>query len=107
MTNKNNRIASTGIGLRIRQWRKDQLLKGFQLAKIIKISQGSLSDIENSKSDPSAATLVKLYANTDINMHWLFTGEEGKFELGKKTTAGSLVINLKPGSTVTIKCNGK
>ena len=63
------------LGSRLRQWRKTLPLKSYELAKVIKISQGSLSDIENNKSLPSADTIAKLYQYTDINIIWLLTGE--------------------------------
>ena len=59
---------------RLRQWRKALPLKSFELAKLIRISQGSLSDIENNKSLPSADTIAKLYQHTDLNIIWLLTG---------------------------------
>lgn len=42
------------LGGRLRKWRKTLPLKSYQLAQLIGISQGSLSDIENNKSLPSA-----------------------------------------------------
>ena len=63
------------LGSRLRQWRKTLPLKSYELAKVIKISQGSLSDIENNKSLPSADTIAKLYQHTDINIIWLLTGK--------------------------------
>ena len=56
------------MGTRLREWRKTLPLK---LAKLIKISQGSLSDIENNKSLPSADTIAKLYLYSDLNIIWL------------------------------------
>jgi transcriptional regulator with XRE-family HTH domain len=63
------------LGHRLRQWRKSIPLKGYQLAKMIGISQGSLSDIENCKSLPSADTIAKLYQHTNLNIIWLLTGK--------------------------------
>ena len=63
------------LGQRLRQWRKTIPLKSFELAKLIKISQGSLSDIENEKSLPSADTITKLYQYSRINIIWLLTGK--------------------------------
>ena len=62
------------LGSRLRQWRKSLPLKSFELAKLIRISQGSLSDIENNKSLPSADTIAKLYQHMDLNIFWLLTG---------------------------------
>jgi transcriptional regulator with XRE-family HTH domain len=50
-------------------------LKSYQLAKLIRISQGSLSDIENCKSLPSADTIAKLYQHTNLNIICLLTGK--------------------------------
>ena len=59
------------LGTRLRQWRNTLPLKSYELAKLIKISQGSLSDIENNKSLPSADTIAKLYQYSDLNIIWL------------------------------------
>ncbi len=66
--------AAKYLGKRLREWRKTLPLKSYELARLIKISQGSLSDIENDKSLPSADTLTKLYQHTNINIIWLLTG---------------------------------
>ena len=63
------------LGDRLRKWRKTLPLRAYQLAKIIQISQGSLSDIENNKSLPSADTLTKLFLKTDLNIIWLLTAK--------------------------------
>jgi transcriptional regulator with XRE-family HTH domain len=46
-----------------------------QLFRLIKVSQGSLSDLENDKSLPSATTLANLSIYTDLNIYWLLTGK--------------------------------
>ena len=63
------------LGQRLREWRKTVPLKSYELAKLIHISQGSLSDIENDKSLPSADTIAKLYQHTALNIIWLLTGK--------------------------------
>jgi transcriptional regulator with XRE-family HTH domain len=62
-------------GNRIREYRKAKGLTVVELANKIGISQGSLSDIENEKTSPSAETLAALIRETDINMAWLIAGE--------------------------------
>lgn len=89
----------TGIGWRMRTWRKRRNIKGYELAKMIKVSQGSLSDIENNKSDPSAHTLVKFLKLDDVDWFWIITGEEGKTPR-KEPLA---VINVSPGSEFVIR----
>lgn len=85
-----------GAGPRIRKWRKTRGLTGDQLAKIIKVSQGSLSDIENSKSNPSAPTIVSFIQKTDINVEWMLTGETGDINKGNiPTTEQSILRGIK------------
>ncbi len=45
-----------------------------ELSRLIKVSQGSLSDLENDKSLPSATTLSNLSIFTDLNIYWLLNG---------------------------------
>jgi peptidoglycan hydrolase-like protein with peptidoglycan-binding domain len=59
------------IGKRLRKWRIEKGWKGYQAAKSIGISQGSLSDIENGNSYPSALTIIKLMKKTGIDIYWL------------------------------------
>ena len=68
------------IGNRIRDYRDSKNVKIAVFAKQIGISQGSLSDIENGKTKPSADTLAKIVRHTDIDAAWLLTGEGKKPE---------------------------
>jgi len=78
MTNENNGIQKTisimTVGKRLKSWRKHSMLKLVELSKKIRVSQGSLSDLENDKSLPSATTLANLCMFSDINIYWLLTG---------------------------------
>ena len=62
-------------GQRLRAWRKSVPLKLMELSGKIQVSQGSLSDLENDKSLPSATTLANLSIHTDLNIYWLLTGK--------------------------------
>ena len=62
-------------------------LKIIRVAKLIQISQGSLSDIENNKSLPSADTIAKLNQYTNLNIIWLLTGR-GAIKETQQTAAG-------------------
>lgn len=63
------------IGQRFKLFRKSRFSTLVELGENIGVSQGSLSDIENGRSLPSATTLRGLYyAGCDIN--WLLTGED-------------------------------
>lgn len=74
------------IGKRIQDYRMFLRLKVGEFAKLIGISQGSLSDIENIKTKPSADTIAAIVRNTDIRPEWLLTGEgpmrKGDFQTG-------------------------
>jgi len=63
------------IGDRLKLWRTRNGMKGYQLAESIRISQGSLSEIENGKSLPSAQTIIKLMNLEGLDISWLLTGE--------------------------------
>lgn len=67
-----------GVGPRIRTYREGKGYRVKDFASLIGISQGSLSDIENEKTRPSAETLSSLVRNTDIDARWLLTGETAK-----------------------------
>ena len=88
MKSGKRQVAQNFIGTRLREWRKSSGLKGYELAKNIGISQGSLSDIENNKSLPSAETLIKLYKVTEINIIWLLM-EEGPMNREKDLSVES------------------
>jgi len=75
MPEKKHKGTAKHLGARLRQWRKTIPMKSYELAKLIKISQGSLSDIENEKSLPSADTIAKLYQFSNLNIVWLLTGK--------------------------------
>lgn len=63
------------VGQRLRHFRKAQNLKLIELAEIIGISHGSLSQIETEKTKPSSDTIESLFKNTNINLGWLLSGE--------------------------------
>jgi len=63
------------IGDRIEEYRLRKAYKVTELANIVGISHGSLSDIKNGKTEPRADTLEKFIRHTDICAHWLLTGE--------------------------------
>jgi len=83
-----------GIGDRLRMYRESIDKKLREVAGILVISPGSLSELENSKTSPSAATFVSLVLNTDINIYWLLTG------------AGSMKRSLKPKLSSDGELNG-
>ncbi|MGV7220458.1 MAG: helix-turn-helix domain-containing protein [Nitrospinales bacterium] len=77
------------LGTRLRKWRKTLPLKSYQLARLIHISQGSLSDIENNKSLPSADTIAKLYQHTRLNIIWLLLNKGPMYRTERDVSATS------------------
>jgi len=81
------------VGSRLKYWRKVSRLRLVDVASLIKVSQGSLSDLENDKSLPSATTLTGLCQKTDMNLYWLLTGEgsmvssEERFQVDSSATS--------------------
>jgi len=75
MAKQNKGGTALGVGKRIREYRKMIGVKGYQFAKTIGISQGSLSDIENENSLPSADTIAKLHQTTPVNIIWVLLGK--------------------------------
>ncbi len=74
------------INKRFEEYRLIKGLKVKELADIIGISQGSLSDIKNEKTDPKAETIEKFALNTDVNPIWLLTGK-GPMTISKQHQA--------------------
>ena len=72
---KNTSENPSTVGGRLKYWRKVSRLRLVDVAALIQVSQGSLSDLENDKSLPSATTLTGLCQKTDMNLYWLLTGE--------------------------------
>lgn len=66
------------MGERLREYRKSKGWKLVELAENINISHGSLSNLENNKTKPSAETLASLVCYTDIDIEWLLTGQRSK-----------------------------
>jgi transcriptional regulator with XRE-family HTH domain len=62
------------IGDRIKQIRKINGLNQKEFANLIGISQGTLSDIENGKCNPSAETLLSLKMKYSVDINWLLLG---------------------------------
>lgn len=84
MTEKDKMICSPlEVGQRLKKWRKSQSMKLADVSKLINTSQGTLSDLENGKSLPSAKTLAELCVHTDLNIIWLLINQGTMISVGK------------------------
>lgn len=81
------------VGGRLKYWRKVSRLRLVDVAALIHVSQGSLSDLENDKSLPSAATLTGLCQKTDMNLYWLLTGEGSMVSKEERFQAESTAVS--------------
>ncbi len=71
---KTERFKKT-VGKRMRTFRKSTGLNVAGFAKKIRIGLGTLSELENGISAPSAQTLANLHLYTEINIAWLLTNK--------------------------------
>ena len=78
------------IGCRLRESRKVLGLNLVTFSEKLGISAGSVSDIENGKTTPSAETIINILRNTEIDVEWLLTGQ-GK----AKAQNGRIFIDMK------------
>lgn len=74
------------IGERIKNLRKNNKLTQNEFAKIIELSQGRLSELEQNKTKPSSDTLISICNNFNISINWLLTGEDMKGDNNRKPT---------------------
>jgi transcriptional regulator with XRE-family HTH domain len=81
------------VGGRLKYWRKVSRLRLVDVATLIQVSQGSLSDLENDKSLPSATTLTGLCQKTDMNLCWLLTGEGSMVSTEERCQAESSAVS--------------
>jgi len=79
MSRKKCLLNENSLGGRLRLFREMNNHKLIPFAKLLGISHGSLSNIENNKTKPSADPLGALIHKTNINIYWLFTGEGNPF----------------------------
>ena len=68
-------MSKKAVGKRIRTWRKANGMTLAQVCKIIGIALGTLSELENGLTYPSAQTLAKFEKYTDINIRYVLLGE--------------------------------
>lgn len=83
------------IDKRLELYRIAKGLKAKDFAHIIGISPGSYSEIKNGKTSPRADTLEKIIRNTEIDAHWLLTGEGPMIRSTGDETAEKVLTGYK------------
>ncbi|MZG31465.1 MAG: helix-turn-helix transcriptional regulator [Nitrospinae bacterium] len=87
-------------GQRLRFWRKQRGMNASLFAATINLSPGSLSEIENGKSLPSAQTIIQLMELEELDVYWLLTGQRNVGHNIKVEQIKTLIDNLKKGIAV-------
>ena len=77
------------VGARLRLWRKSKGIRQKAMSPVLKIAQGTYSDLETGRALPSATTLKNMIERTDLNIIWLLMGH-GDMLQGSKPTGDSL-----------------
>ncbi|MFC5531002.1 helix-turn-helix domain-containing protein [Cohnella yongneupensis] len=64
------------IGERIKHIRKTHDFNQVVFSQMIGISQGTLSDLEKNKFNPSVETMLQLHKKFNVDMNWLILGHK-------------------------------
>ncbi|BBH24056.1 hypothetical protein Back11_54010 [Paenibacillus baekrokdamisoli] len=64
------------IGQRLKRIRKINELNQVEFSKIIDVSQGTLSEIEQDKYYSSTETIMALHTNFSADIHWILFGRD-------------------------------
>lgn len=78
-------ITMKNIGERIRSVREANNFSMTSFAKIIDISQPSLTSLENNKSKPRVDTIISLYEKFNVDPLWLLTGKTKEKKITSNT----------------------
>lgn len=82
------------IGIRIKKLREIKKLKQKEFAKIIDVSQGTLSDIENGKFTPSVDTIISVSRYMNVSTDWLLKGDGHESKHAIKDEIAELISQL-------------
>jgi len=63
------------LGKRLKNIRKLNSMTQIEFAKLIGVSQGTLSDLEKDRCKPSLDTLVSIRKEFKVDVNWLITGD--------------------------------
>lgn len=63
------------LGQRIKNVRKRNKLNQIEFAKIIGVSQGTLSELEQNKYNPSIETIISIHNKFKVDIEWLIINQ--------------------------------
>jgi transcriptional regulator with XRE-family HTH domain len=117
MSRKKCAIDENSLGGRLRMFREARGFNIVKFSKLLGISHGSLSGIENNKRYPPSVSLKNLVQYTNINIHWLYFGEgektrgaesEKKMEVAEEASIYKVeVLDSDPGIADLLKAAKK
>ncbi len=87
MSRKKIPYNDNSIGGRLKTYWAHKSVNAKDFSDLLGISQGSLSDTETDKRFPPAKSLERIAHYTDLNIHWLYTGEGPMTRQGPKNEA--------------------
>jgi DNA-binding XRE family transcriptional regulator len=90
------------LGERIKYIRKTNQLNQVEFAKIIDVSQGTLSELEKDKYKPSLDTIISIYNNFTVDIEWLLVNQQQK-----DTTKGTYNSKIKVKEREVLTLFGK
>lgn len=74
------------IGGKVKSIRKELELNQLEFSRILGISQGRLSEIEQDKTKPSAETLIEMKRKANVDLNWLLDDENKSDDFQMITT---------------------
>lgn len=77
------------LGERIREIRKNNQMNQTEFANLIGVSQGTLSELEQNKFNPSLETILAIINGFNVNATWFLLGHTSKKE-GNRTAVSEL-----------------
>jgi transcriptional regulator with XRE-family HTH domain len=80
------------IGKRIQALREAQNLKRKDIANLLGISEGNLHSMENDKTHPSAAALMKLAKYFKVTSDWILFGDQSNQEAEVTYTGFNVIV---------------
>jgi transcriptional regulator with XRE-family HTH domain len=94
---KKHSIDGFSLGERIRYLRRKRELNQVELAKIAKVSQSTIAQIESGEKDPSISALERIARALDVHISILFVGDDVHvFDLNRLRKRYDQVGKLNP-----------
>lgn len=91
------------MGMRIRAIRKQRNLTGEQLAEMVGVSKGYISELENGKKTPGASLTLRLADALKVEIYELYDGPETDQRAAAMRAHMDVMAQLPPEDRQTIE----